>query len=742
MPALLSLALALLPGSPQDAQPVEPARPRVGLVLSAGAAHVLAQAGALQALEELRVPVDFVIGSEGGGLIGGLYAAGLSAREVQELLRDRIWLDALSGRVPRTLLSWRQRTVDRDFLFDLPVSFGPGSLGLARGMARTRWISWLLSSTTSPVADRADFDDLPIPFRCVATDLLAGESVVLGSGDLPSAILSGIATPGLYGSVEVAGRELGSGALLDPLPVGIALERGCDALVVVDCTFPVDRRERLGSFLSASAHVRVLAGEQARRAALASLRPGDVLVEPDPAGADEQDFRGAQALVASGHAAVMARAGDLARLALAPPAYERHLAERRARRHVPPAIARVRFEDQSGLDAAVLRDRVDSGEDRPLDQEELSRDLLRLYGLDYHERIEVALEPHPDGGSDLVFRTHEATDDLWNPRAGVALEGVFGQDATFVLGAAFTFRPIDGRGAEWRNRVEVGSRILLFSEYWQPIDNAARWFVAPAVAYEQERQNVTVGEDVIAAVDVWSVGARLDVGRVLGEWGEARVGLVNQAGSVDLAVGSPGTIPGEDFDQGYAEGGITIDTVDSLALPREGTIGRATVNVPLAWMGGSESEEQSYLQTQIDHAITWDRTSLVLGAEYDTALDDEAALQNAFPLGGFLKLSGLGRDSISGAHAALGRAVTWVELGRRGLDRRLVDWNLGGSLEAGQVWAARDDIDLSEVRWSGSVFVAASTLFGPVFLGAGLTEPGEGAVFLVFGNLFGDWGLF
>src|SRR5690606_38910184 len=133
---------------------------------------------------------------------------------------------------------------------------------------------------------------------------------------------------------------------------------------------------------------------------------------------------------------------------------------------------------------------------------------------------------------------------------------------------------------------------------------------------------------------------------------------VKQAGRVDLAVGAPDLWNGQSFDQGFYEGGVTIDTVDSLALPREGSIGRVVVTAPADWLGG---EQESYLQAQIDHALTLGRTTLVLGAEYDTALDDEAALQNAFPLGGFLRLSGLGRDSVSGAHVGLARAVSWVQ---------------------------------------------------------------------------------
>lgn len=742
MSATLLLALVASIQEPQ-ATPANdvagPARPRVGLVLSAGGAHALAQVGALEALEELRVPVDLVVGSGVGALVGGLYAAGYSAHEIRELTQDRTWLDAMNGRVPRRLLSWRQRSVSRDFLLDLPVAFGPGRLGLAPGLVRTRWFSWKLAAATIRSAGVERFDELPIPYRSVATDLLRGETVVLDAGDLPSAILAGMATPGLYAPIDVDGRRLGSGALLDPLPVDVALDAGCAALVVVDCSLALDRPERLGSFLGGYTHTQLLAAESPRRAALALLRPADVLIEPDSAGADEADFAAAANVYDQGRAAVEAQSAALATLALDAASFERHLAERRARRPALPRLGDVVFEDASGLDSAVLRDRVESRPGEPLDEEQASIDLRHLYGLDYHERIDAALLPRGDGSADLRYRMHGADDYLWNPRLGVALEGVFGQDATFVLGGAFTIRPFGGLGAEWRNRVEVGSRIVFLSEFWQPIDRSARWFVAPSIGYDQHRVNVTDEEEVLASLDVWEASVRLDAGRVLGDWGEARIGVVSSTGRSSVGVGDPTQLETGTFEQGSFEGAITVDTVDSLALPTEGSIGRVVVTTPVEWLGG---EEESFLQAQVDHALRWDRTSLVLGAEFDTALDDEEALESAFPLGGFLRLSGLGRDRVSGAHVALARAVTFVQLGRHGVDRDLVEWNVGASLEAGQAWAARDDIELGDLRASGSVFVAADTLFGAVFLGAGLTEPGEAAVFLVFGNLFGNWPLF
>lgn len=712
------------------------ARPRVALVLSSGGARALAQLGVIEALEARRIPIDLVVGSEAGALIGGLYASGQSPAEIRELIESQAWINALDGRVPRRELSWRQRTVERDFLVALPVALGPGRAGVRAGFARTRWLSWLLSSATLQVAGISDFDRLPIPFRALCADLLTGGRVVLAEGDLPQAILASFATPGLYAPVESQGRELASGALLSPLPVDVALAEGADVVVLVDMAATLGQPERLASFLLADFQARLVAGEIHRARGLSRLRDTDIRLAPDVEDLDEGDFRAAARWIKAGTRAVEAASAQLDPLALDEARWEQHLAARRARTLAFPVVSGIEFQDDSGLRRAILRARVETRPGERVDPDMLARDLLRLYGLDYHERIDVRFEDDGTGGTALAFDAEVSRDDLWAPRAGLAFEGVFGQDATFVAGGAFTYRPVNSSGAEWRNRLELGSQILVSSEFWQPIDDTATWFVAPSVAFQKGRTNLTEDDDILASFDVTAVSGRLQVGRTLRRVGDIRVGLVRQYAEADLAIGEPADFSGGSSDQGFGEARLAIDTLDSLALPRTGTIARIVGTVPIAFLG---SEEQSLLTVQFDKAATSGRTTVVLGAEYNTALDDEDSLESFFPLGGFLRLSGLGRDSIGGAHAGLARIVGWYALSEPQLERRWVDWYAGGSLEGGQTWLRRDDIALDDLRPSGSLFIAANTLLGPVFLGVGFTDPGEVAGFLTFGNLFGNW---
>jgi NTE family protein len=718
----------------------EAPRPRVGLVLSSGGARGLAHVGALAAFEELRVPVDLVVGTEVGALVGGFHASGLDAATTGELLSRPLWIDALRGQALRRSKSWRQRSVDRDFLIDLPLAVGPDGPGLAKGLIDTRWIAWFVGSSTMPVLGTREFDALPTRFRSVVVDPLTGDVVALASGDISAAIVAGLSTPGRHGPVEIDGRLFVTGAVLAPIPVRTALDAGCETLIVIDCAREIDAPQRLATFTTSAAHVAVLAGARSRREARSLLRSHDLWIEPHIDGIGEERFVDVASIVALGREAVLARADEFAHLALDEEDWAAHLAARAQRVPVMPVIGHVRIEDETGLDASVFEARMESDPGERVDPDVLAQDLLRLYGLDYHERIEPRLEPNDDGTSDLVLETHTNDDDLWNLRGGVAFEGVLGRDATIVFGTSFTLRPLDGRGAEWRNRVEVGSRVLVFSEYWQPLDPSARWFVAPAVGFEQERLEISSGDTTLASYDATALAARLDAGRVLGEWAEARIGLVQAIGELDLAIGDPATlVQSERFDEGFLQASVTIDTLDSLALPREGWVGRVAYRSPVRFL---EGDDLQYLTAQIDRASTFGRTTILAGGEFDTALDDETAQQNSFQLGGFLRLSGLGRDTLGGPHAGLLRLVGWHALGVRDLERAAVEWNVGASIEAGATWLDRSDISVSDLRLGGSLFVALETLVGPIFAGVGYTEPDEVAVFIAFGNQFADWDTF
>jgi len=165
-------------------------RPRVGLALSGGGARGAAHIGVIRVLREQRVPIDCIAGTSMGAIIGGLYASGMSLDEIEQAIDAIDWDDVFVDSTYRADKTFRRKRDDDEFLIKRPLGFSDGKIKLPLGLVQGQKIDLALSKLTLPVALIDDFDQLTIPFRSVAADIVTGEQVVLGTGNLATAILS------------------------------------------------------------------------------------------------------------------------------------------------------------------------------------------------------------------------------------------------------------------------------------------------------------------------------------------------------------------------------------------------------------------------------------------------------------------------------------------------------------------------------------------------------------------------
>ena len=225
----------------------EEQRPRVGLVLSGGGARGAAHVGVLKVLDEMRVPIDAIAGTSMGAVVGGLYASGMTAAEIEKLIRSVNWQDAFQDRPPREELGFRRKQDDREFLVRYALGVTEEGFVLPRGLVQGQKLEQVLRNAALPVAEIQDFDRLPIPFRAIATDLETGEAVVMDSGDLVTAMRASMSAPGVFAPAQRDGRLLVDGGLVENLPIDAARAMGVDVLIVVDVSFPLYAREELTS---------------------------------------------------------------------------------------------------------------------------------------------------------------------------------------------------------------------------------------------------------------------------------------------------------------------------------------------------------------------------------------------------------------------------------------------------------------------------------------------------------------
>ncbi len=296
----------------------EPARPRIGLVLSGGGARGAAHVGVIRKLEEMHIPIDAIAGTSMGAVVGGLYAAGLSGDEIERVFRELDWQEMIRDRAPRRERAYRRKQDDRNILAKgaLGVNASEGVV-LPLGLVQGHKITQVLRDATVRVADVQDFDRLPTPFRALATDLETGEAVVMGQGDLVTVLRASMSAPGVLTPVEMNGRLLVDGGLVDNLPVELAQSMGVDRLIVVDVSFPLAQRDGLGSAFDIT---NQMVGIMVRRGTLESkkhLQPGDVLIEPDLGAMTAIEFGRMPQVMEQGRIAAHAQASALAALAIA-----------------------------------------------------------------------------------------------------------------------------------------------------------------------------------------------------------------------------------------------------------------------------------------------------------------------------------------------------------------------------------------------------------------------------------------
>jgi len=186
-------------------------RPRIGLVLSGGGARGLAHIGVLKVLEREHIPVDVIAGTSMGAIVGGLYASGLSAADIEREVADMDWDNAFASRVDRRQLSQRRKEQDVDVSPLLELGIGGDGIKAPIGALSSRTLEAQLRRLTLRARQVRSFDELPTPFRAVATDMETGEAMILKDGDLATAMRSSMSVPGVFAPVEVDGRILGDG---------------------------------------------------------------------------------------------------------------------------------------------------------------------------------------------------------------------------------------------------------------------------------------------------------------------------------------------------------------------------------------------------------------------------------------------------------------------------------------------------------------------------------------------------
>ncbi|QPF75504.1 patatin [Roseateles sp. DAIF2] len=741
--ATLVVLLPLLAAA--QTAPATDARPRLGLVLSGGGARGIAHVGVLKVLERERIPVDMIAGTSMGAIIGGLYASGMSAAQLERELLPLAWDRVFASRVERQQLSQRRKEEDFEFSAVMELGMRDGEFRAPQSTLSSRGLEILLRRYTLPVREQHDFDRLPTPFRAITTDMESGQQLVLGQGDLALALRSSMSVPGLFAPVEWQGRILGDGGLVNNLPVDVARSLGAQRLIAVNVGTPLAGRETLSSLVGVTAQMINILTEQNVQRSLASLWDDDVLITPELGRLSSADFDKSRELIQQGERAAEAMVEKLRPLALSPEAYAAWRAARipaDPQRDGATRLAAVSFEGSTLTHPERLANQLESRPGQAFDPARAERDARLLTSSGDYERVDYHLERRAAGDT-LVFAME---DKPWGPnyfRIGLDLSTDFAGESSFSLRISHNRHWLTSTGTEWRNQLSLGQTSRLYSELYQPlsfrIGHSNDWFLSGWG--ELERRSIPLYQDnderrgMAARLSRSGATLGIDLGQPWGQWGEVRLGVFQQAWRLSpqvLSIEAPSGIFGRTWHESALRLKAVVDQLDFANFPQRGYRVVAEAVVGRQTDPSERKVHARRYELQATGVHSWGTHTLNAHLRLFDAKQPEDSAQGPYSLGGFQQLSGYQPGQLSGNTLVFARMGYYQRLKETPvLTRGLF---IGGSLEIGNAWDNRRDVRGSDLRHAMSVFVGADTGLGPLYLALGHAPRGGSAIYLFIGR--------
>ena len=726
--AALPLLLSAVPTA--NAQPGGPGAanaPRIGVALSGGGARGLAHIGVLKVLEELRVPVHCVTGTSMGAVVGGAFASGVSPLQMDDTVTKTDWNQVFSDRPPRAEVSTRRKIEDYKTLFAPEFGISKEGIALPKGVLSGVSIESYLRLLTGP-ARTNDFGNLPVPFRAVAADIVTGEAVVLQRGSVSQAMRASMSVPGAMAPVEIEGKLLVDGGIVNNLPIDEARKLCADTVIAVNISTPPLKREELTSAVSVSLQLINLLGKANVDQQLKSLGERDVLIEPELGDISAGSFDRAADAIKIGENAARALADKLKRYSVPPEQYAALRSQQVAGRAELGKVDEIRFEGLQRTNPEVLQPLVQSQPGEPLNEEKIAADLRRIYGRGDYESVGYRIAEE-GGRRILLIQPREKT---WGPdylRFGVGLATDFSGLSPFNILASYRKTWMNRLGGEWLTEVQIGNRPSIFTEFYQPINERGHVFVAPYLRFGQTIEGVYTDGHRIADYKVKESRFGFDFGAVLGTWGEARIGPVLRRVEAKVETGSP-VLPGIHEDASGIAVRMYADQMDHAWFPRSGH--RALVNAYAGSKALGAARDYQRLGANYTAVHSFGAHTFNFNVAGGISFNSDLPAYDGFSLGGPLNLSGYQISEFSGRRMAFAR-VQYYNRAFALPDLLGSGVYVGASLEAGRVKDSFVPPADSGKLYSGSIFLGADTFLGPAYLGWGWGQGGRSAIYLLLG---------
>src|SRR6185503_6276190 len=484
-------------------------RPRIGLVLAGGGAKGGAHVGVLKVLEVMHIPVDCIAGTSMGALVGGGYASGIPADELEAFVTTIDWKKVVGSQGRRDLEPIEQKRAGATYSNDFELGITPDGVTLPGGLVNTSNIEDLLRTYVANARSTSQFDKLPIPYRAVATDMVTGQMVVLDKGDLATAMRASMAIPGAFAPVLMDKWILNDGGLVRNIPIDVARDLCADHVIVVNLVeLPIDpkRLRSATQLLSRTMDVMIEANETLQ---LNTIREGDIRIDVKMGDITTADFERVPDTIPLGEAATREHAAELAKYAVPEEQYAAWRKGVTRSQNLETRLADVRFEGLKHVNPAFLESRSDIKPGDKVDVDKLSQEAQRMSVLQDFDSVGYRLEGDPEA-TVLTWLPREKS---WGPdyvKADLGLYTSSDGDLEFALYGRHVRTWVNPLGAEWRNELQFGGDSFLQTSFYQPLDESHRFFFEPRFSVSRTLENIFLQDERVARYEYTDLLGSLD----------------------------------------------------------------------------------------------------------------------------------------------------------------------------------------------------------------------------------------
>ncbi len=723
-------AFPQVPVSPGTASSSEPAagkkRLKIGVALEGGGALGLAHIGVLQWFEDHKIPIDYIAGTSMGGLVGGLYATGKSPAELKALVEEQDWDTIIDGQTRYQDLSFRhkedQRALPNRIEFGLKKGFS-----LPSGLNSGQGVSLLIDRETLAYTHNGSFDDLPIPFRCVATNLVTGKTVVFDHGSIAQAMRSTMSIPGVFAPVRDGNNVYVDGGLLGNLPTDVVRKMGADVVIAVHLEIaPTDasKLQSLFSVLGRSVEVVIHQNE------LQGLAAADLVVNVDLKDFDSIDYKKAGTIIDRGWQAAAAKANILAPYTLDDPAWKAYLNDRKKR--VKSAIPAPQFVEVRGTGPRASQEVerfLQPLEGKPIDIPVMEDKFNQLTGIGNFDSFDYWLG-EKGNQTGLIVTVHEKSHEPPSLQLGFEADGSEAKDVTFTYAGRLTFQNVAGYRSEWRTDFAFGNTYSVSTELYRPFNSLSKWFFAPHTGVSNAGFRFFKVNDPVALYRLGQEDGGIDVGYEFDRFTEIRVGYQAGFTSAHLNLGTAEfvSVSGRIGDTHIH---FRTDHTDDPIVPRRGYNVDASFHWYDAYPGAVEP--LPVLETRLEgFKPVSAKGSVFASADGGSTFGVRNTGIPLFFLGAPLRLSAYGTNELFGQQYYLFRAGYIHEL-----------WTLPpflgkkvyivSSYEIGKMYGVPSEAKFPTDVESG---VVTETALGPLFVGGSVGDSGHQKWFFQLGRVF------